>query len=79
MILLADGRLLAAVRLYDKWVRTSLCWIDPLVGQLAGGLGHPSGGCTRCNSKPVIHENDAAGAGEGRGLDEAFGQNRKAI
>ena len=41
---LADGRLLACVRLYDKQVRTSLCWIDSRNGQLSEALTLPSGG-----------------------------------
>lgn len=46
MIRLPDGRLLAAVRLYDGAVRTSLCWIDPLAGTLREALRLPSGGDT---------------------------------
>jgi len=46
MIRLADGRLVAAVRLYDKRVRTSLCWIDPEAGKLTEFLALPSGGDT---------------------------------
>lgn len=46
MMRLADGRLLAAVRLYDKRVRTSLCWIDAESGQLTEFLQLPSGGDT---------------------------------
>ena len=34
MIRLPDGRFVAAVRLYDQTVRTSLCWIDPAAGKL---------------------------------------------
>lgn len=44
MIRLADGRYVAAVRLYDKKVRTSLCWIDPKTGKLSEFLPLPSGG-----------------------------------
>jgi hypothetical protein len=43
---LPDGRLLATVRLYDKKVRTSLCWIDPESGKLTEFLPLPSGGDT---------------------------------
>jgi hypothetical protein len=46
MIRLADGRYVAAVRLYDKQVRTSLCWIDPASGKLTELLPLPSGGDT---------------------------------
>ncbi|MEQ1903242.1 MAG: arylsulfatase [Pirellulaceae bacterium] len=44
MIQLPDGRLVAAVRLYDKQVRTSLCWIDPKAGAIEEFLALPSGG-----------------------------------
>lgn len=46
MIRLPDGRFLAAVRLYDKKVRTSLCWIDAEAGSLREFLELPSGGDT---------------------------------
>jgi len=50
MILLPDGRFLAAVRLYktDSWhpARTSLCWFDPWSGKLSEVLTLPSGGDT---------------------------------
>lgn len=50
MILLPDGRLIAAVRLYDSenWnpARTSLCWIDAKSGKLTEALKLPSGGDT---------------------------------
>lgn len=46
MIRLPDGRLLAAVRLLDKKIRTSLCWIDPKAGKLTEFLTLPSGGDT---------------------------------
>ena len=42
---LADGRLVAAVRLYDGAVRTSLCWIDR-GGRFTEFLKLPSGGDT---------------------------------
>ena len=45
-IRLPDGRFVAAVRLYDQRVRTSLCWIDPAVGTLSEFLVLPSGGDT---------------------------------
>lgn len=44
MIALPDGRILAAVRLYDGKVRTSLCWLDPVAGKLTECLPLPSGG-----------------------------------
>jgi len=46
MVRLPDGRRLAAVRLYDKAVRTSLCWIDAEAGTLKECLKLPSGGDT---------------------------------
>lgn len=46
LIRLPDGRLLAAVRLYDKPVRTALCWLDPQQGTLTEALALPSGGDT---------------------------------
>ncbi|MFG0261056.1 MAG: sialidase family protein [Novipirellula sp. JB048] len=46
MIVLPDGRFLAAVRLYDPPVRTSLCWVDPAQGTLTEALALPSGGDT---------------------------------
>ncbi len=46
MIRLPDGRLVAAVRLYDAPVRTSLCWLDPESGTLTEALRLPSGGDT---------------------------------
>ena len=47
MLRLDDGRLLAAVRLYDGGARTSLVWIDPAdPAQLTEFLKLPSGGDT---------------------------------
>ena len=50
MLLLPDGRLLAAVRLYGgeggRTARTSLCWIDSETGKLTEALQLPSGGDT---------------------------------
>ncbi|HJN11281.1 MAG TPA: hypothetical protein QF564_21525 [Pirellulaceae bacterium] len=46
MVRLPDGRFLAAVRLYDSPVRTSLCWLDAEQGTLTEALGLPSGGDT---------------------------------
>ena len=55
MIQLLDGRLVAAVRLYDGNVRTSLCWIDPLAGTMREFLALPSGGDTSYAGL-VLHE-----------------------
>jgi hypothetical protein len=44
--ILPDGRMIAAVRLYDGGTRTSLCWIDPEAGILTETLKLPSGGDT---------------------------------
>lgn len=46
MLRLEDGRLLAAVRLYDKPVRTAMCWIDAETGRVTEALALPSGGDT---------------------------------
>ena len=50
MILIPDGRFLAAVRLYEteNWhpARTLLCLIDPHSGKLTEELTLPSGGDT---------------------------------
>lgn len=46
LIRLPDGRLLAAVRLYDNQVRTSLCWINADSGKSTEALSLPSGGDT---------------------------------
>jgi hypothetical protein len=46
MVRLDDGRYVAAVRLYDPPVRTSLCWVDVEAGQLREFLALPSGGDT---------------------------------
>lgn len=46
MIRLPDGRIIAAVRLYDGGVRTSLMWLDPDAGKLSEFLKLPSGGDT---------------------------------
>ncbi|MFP6659237.1 MAG: exo-alpha-sialidase [Pirellulales bacterium] len=43
---LPDGRLIAGVRLYDKKVRTALCWLDVKKGELTEALALPSGGDT---------------------------------
>lgn len=44
LLRLPDGRLVAAVRLYDGGARTSLCWLDPDAGKLTEFLKLPSGG-----------------------------------
>lgn len=46
LLALPDGRLVAAVRLYDGKVRTSLAWIEPASGKLTEFLALPSGGDT---------------------------------
>ncbi len=46
MILLPDGRIVAAVRLYDGGARTSLGWLDRRAGTLTEFLKLPSGGDT---------------------------------
>jgi hypothetical protein len=43
---LPDGRIVAAVRLYDSAVRTSLMWLDAEAGKLTEFLKLPSGGDT---------------------------------
>jgi len=44
MIRLPDGRMIAAVRLYDSTVRTALCWLDAETGRLKEAVALPSGG-----------------------------------
>ena len=46
MIRLPDGRFVAAVRLLDNKVRTSLCWVEPKEGKLTEFVVLPSGGDT---------------------------------
>lgn len=46
MIRLPNGRIVAATRLYDRKVRTSLSWIDPEAGTMKEFLTLPSGGDT---------------------------------
>lgn len=46
MIRLPDGRIVAAGRLYDGAVRTSLLWLDPSSGKATEFLKLPSGGDT---------------------------------
>ena len=55
MIRLDDGRLLAAVRLYDRSVRTALCEIDPGTSRLRELLALPSGGDTSYAGM-VVHD-----------------------
>jgi hypothetical protein len=55
MLQLPDGRFVAAVRLYDKRVRTALCWLDPAAGKLTEFLTLPSGGDTSYAGL-VLHE-----------------------
>ncbi len=46
MLRLPDGRLIAAVRLYNGGTRTSLGWIEPRAGKFTEALKLPSGGDT---------------------------------
>lgn len=46
LLLLPDGRILAAVRLYQPETRTSLCWLNPEESKLTEFLTLPSGGDT---------------------------------
>jgi hypothetical protein len=46
LVRLPDDRIVAAVRLYDGEVRTSLCWLDAEAGTLTEFLKLPSGGDT---------------------------------
>ncbi|MFN7923826.1 MAG: sialidase family protein [Bryobacteraceae bacterium] len=46
MLRFDDGRIVAAVRLYDGKARTSLCWLDPAANTLKEFLALPSGGDT---------------------------------
>ncbi len=57
MVRMSDGRFLAAVRLYDHKVRTSLGWIDPVTCQFSEALTLPSGGdCSYAGL--VVHEDE---------------------
>jgi hypothetical protein len=55
MIRLPDDRFLATLRLYDKRVRTGLCWLDLDKGRLQEILTLPSGGDTSYAGM-VLHE-----------------------
>ncbi|MBX9788119.1 MAG: glycoside hydrolase [Pirellulales bacterium] len=55
MLRLPDGRFVAAVRLYDGRVRTSLVWIDPSAGKLDEFLTLPTAGDTSYAGL-VLHE-----------------------
>ena len=46
LICLPDGRIVAAVRLYDGKTRTALCWLDARSGRLTEFLTLPSAGDT---------------------------------
>jgi hypothetical protein len=46
MIALPDGRLIAAVRLYEPAACTAIVWVDPATGRLTELLRLPSGGDT---------------------------------
>jgi hypothetical protein len=56
LIRLPEGRIIAAVRLYDDAVRTSLMWLDPDGPKLTEFLALPSGGDTSYAGM-VWHEN----------------------
>lgn len=56
MIQLPDGRFVAAVRLYDGMVRTSLCWVEPENGKIEEFVKLPSGGDTSYAGM-VFHDN----------------------
>ncbi len=56
MLALPDGRIVAAVRLYDGAVRTSLMWLDPEEGELKEILKLPSGG--DCSYPGLVWHND---------------------
>jgi hypothetical protein len=56
LLRLPDGRMIAAVRLYDGAVRTSLMWLDPEAAKLTEFLALPSGGDTSYAGL-VWHEN----------------------
>ncbi len=55
MLRLPDGRFVAAVRLHDGKVRTSLCWVDVTEGRISEFLALPSGGDTSYAGL-VMHE-----------------------
>jgi hypothetical protein len=46
LIRLPDGRIVAGGRLFEKGVRTSLLWLDPVAGTVSEFLKLPSGGDT---------------------------------
>jgi hypothetical protein len=46
MMKIPDGRIVAAVRLYDGTVSNGLCWLDPATNQLTEFFALPSGGDT---------------------------------
>ncbi len=46
LIRIPDGRIIAAVRLYDGGARTALCWLDEEQATLSEALRLPSGGDT---------------------------------
>lgn len=56
MLRLPDGRLVAAVRLYDDKVRTSLVWIEAATAKLTEFLPLPSGG--DCSYAGLVLEGD---------------------
>jgi hypothetical protein len=46
LYILPDGRIIAAVRLSNGRIRTSLCWVNPQTGSITEFLSLPSGGDT---------------------------------
>ncbi len=54
MIRLPDGRIVAAVRFYNR-LRTSLCWVDVEAGRLSEFLVLPSGGVDTGYAGMVFH------------------------
>ena len=56
MLALPDGRIVAAVRLYQGAVRTALMWLDPEEGELTEILRLPSGG--DCSYPGLVWHND---------------------
>jgi len=56
LVRVPDGRIVAAVRLYEPVPRTALCWLDPVQNRLTEFLTLPSGGDTSYAGL-VFHQN----------------------